>query len=89
MARILGVDENIFLNTTRQDGSIYTDEFWNTFLGHLIPYEFVTKQNNRIDIFRFSQKYPTEPDGKHKLILVYRSNDPAPGEVLIYKLVEN
>lgn len=89
MARILGVDENIFLNTTRQDGSIYTDEFWNTFLGHLIPYEFVTKQNNRIDIFRFSQKYPTEPDGKHKLILVYRSNDPAPGEVLIYKLVDN
>lgn len=88
MARILGIDPNIYLNRTREDGPIYTDEFWNTFLGHLIPYEFVTKQQ-RLDIYRFSQKYPSQPDGIHKLILVYRSNDPALGEVLIYKLVDN
>ncbi len=92
MARIIGEDPNKYLNRTSEDTSIYTDEFWNTFLGRLIPYQFFRKeviQNRQVDVYFYSQKYPTEPDGKSKLILVYRSNDPGPGEVLIYKLVEN
>jgi len=92
MARIAGIDYNIFLNLKSRDKSYYTDVFWNTFLGKLIPYQFIQKQpaqNRMYDIYTYSPKYPTSYSKNAKLILVFRSTDPAPGEVLIYKIVDS
>ena len=92
MAKIAGKDPDIYINRTNTEGSIYTDAFWNTFLGKLIPYKFVQKQNvnnQPTDIYQYSPNYPTKPDGQSKLILVYKTSDPGYGEVLIYKLVDS
>ena len=92
MAKILGKNQDIYLNRSNTKGSIYTEAFWNTFLGHLIPYKFVQKQtinNQPTDIYQYTPKYPTQPNGKSKLIMVYKTSDPGYGEVIIYKLVEN
>ena len=91
MAKILGRNPDIYINRSNTRGSIYTKEFWNTFLGHLIPYEFIQKQqlgNQLIDIYQYYPKYPTQPNGHSKLILLYRTTDPGWGEVIIYKLVD-
>ena len=85
MAKIIGLDHTKLINRSNTDGSIYTDAFWNTFLGKLIPYEFVTKQGN-IDIYRYNSNYPTNPNSDAKLVLVYKTNDPGGGEVVIYKI---
>jgi len=92
MARIAGIDPNTLYNPNNREGSIYTESFWNTFLGKLIPYTFLQKQpmqNRLYDIYMYSPKYPTSPSENAKLILVFRSSDPAPGEVLIYKIVDD
>jgi len=90
IARIAGVDPSTLWNPQARDTSFYTNKFWNTFLGKLIPYKFLMKgrQGNRLyDIFIYSPKYPTEYTKNAKLVLVFRSTDPAPGEVIIYKII--
>lgn len=86
MANIAGLsrDEFIDLNTGH-----LKEAFWGTFLGKLIPYSYVTKSGN-IDLYEHKVKYPSQPDGKSPLILVY--DTPIRGdiiaEIIIYKLVE-
>lgn len=108
MVRIAGLPTDMFVNDmeTRinQSAPYYKDAFWNTFLGKLIPYEYLTTQvtpaGQPIDLYRFSPKYPMEPDGTSRLVLVFRSGDEfwrsqrdiiyyKPGEVLIYKIVRD
>jgi len=92
IARIAGINRSIFINDEDPQAPRLTDAFWNTFLGKLIPYEFQTKQNVgafTIDVYRYSPKYPElggqDPE-RSPLTLVFRSTDPAPGEVVIYKI---
>jgi dolichyl-diphosphooligosaccharide--protein glycosyltransferase len=90
MAKILGENPDIYINRSNSEGSIYTDAFWNTFLGHLIPYKFVQKQSlggQQVDVYQYNPKYPTIPNKEAKLILVYKTSDPGYGEVIVYKLV--
>ncbi len=95
IAKIAGVNRSIFINEADPEAPRLTDAFWNTFLGKLIPYEFQTKQNVgafTIDVYRYSPKYPEigSPDAENSpLTLVFRSTDPAPGEVVIYKINYN
>ncbi len=92
IAKIAGVNRSIFINEADPQAPRLTDAFWNTFLGKLIPYEFQTKQNVgtfTIDVYRYSPKYPevgSQEAENSPLVLVFRSTDPAPGEVVIYKI---
>lgn len=92
IAKIAGVNRSILLNQEDPEGPRLTDTFWNTFLGRLIPYEFQGKQNIgafTIDVYRYLPKYPEGGDRDAEdspLVLVFRSTDPAPGEVIIYKI---
>ncbi|MEM0056885.1 MAG: STT3 domain-containing protein [Candidatus Geothermarchaeota archaeon] len=88
MAKIVGKNPDIYLNRSNTKESIFTEAFWNTFLGKLIPYEFMYKDPNYgIDIYYYSPKYPSVAGSDERLILVFRSEDPGLGEVLIYKVV--
>ncbi len=93
ISKIAGVNSSIFINQ-EGDGPRLTDAFWETFLGKLIPYEYQTTQTVgffTVDLYSYSPKYPeawSEDVGDAKLVLVFRSSDPAPGEVLIYKIVD-
>jgi dolichyl-diphosphooligosaccharide--protein glycosyltransferase len=108
MARIAGIPTDMFINDmeTRINMSApyFKDAFWDTFLGKLIPYEYITTQvaqgRQPIDLYRYVPKYPEKPDGSSKLVLVFRSGDEfwyqdknvlyyKPGEVLIYKVVRD
>ena len=95
IAKIAGVNRSILLNEDDPDSPRLTDVFWDTFLGRLIPYEFQGKQNVgafTIDVYRYSPKYPEVGDENSEnspLVLVFRSSDPAPGEVVIYKINYN
>lgn len=92
IAKIAGENRSIFINEDNPEAPRLTDAFWNTFLGKLIPYEFQTKQNVgafTIDVYRYSPKYPeigSQDAENSPLTLVFRSTDPAPGEVVIYKI---
>ena len=92
IAKIAGVNSSIFINDEDPQAPRLTDAFWDTFLGKLIPYEFQTKQNVgafTIDVYRYSPKYPelgSQNAEDSPLTLVFRSTDPAPGEVVIYKI---
>jgi len=94
IAKIAGVNSSIFINN-EGDGPRLTDAFWETFLGRLIPYEYQTTQNVgpfSIDLYVYSPKYPeawSNVDLDSKLIMVFRSTDPSPGEIVIYKLVDD
>lgn len=90
MARIVGIPENHFIYSAEERVNekkpFYKDTFWNTFLGKLIPYKYVTTQidqNGRlIDIYEYTPKYI----GNAPLQLVFRSSHKVVGEVLIYKI---
>jgi len=94
IAKIAGVNSSEFINDAG-DGPRLTDAFWETFLGRLIPYEYQSTQPVgafSVDVYVYSPKYPEawnldSLEGE-KLVLVFRSSDPAPGEVVIYKIVD-
>ena len=88
IARIAGVKPETLINVNETNQPFYKEAFWNTFLGRLIPYQFMQKVQG-VDVYIYSPKYPTSYQEGAKLILVFRSTDPAPGEVLIYKIVDN
>ncbi|HEW93886.1 MAG TPA: hypothetical protein ENF47_04195 [Thermoprotei archaeon] len=88
IARIAGVEPETLINVNETNQPFYKEAFWNTFLGRLIPYQFIQKVQG-VDVYMYSPKYPTSYQEGAKLILVFRSTDPAPGEVLIYKIVDN
>lgn len=88
MAKIIGKNPDLYLNRGGTKESIFTETFWNTFLGKLIPYEFMYKDPNYgVDIYYYSPKYSLTAEGGKELVLVFRSEDPNLGEVIIYKLV--
>ncbi len=91
IAKIAGVNRSLLINEEDPNKPRLTDYFWSTFLGKLIPYEYQTQQNLgrfSIDIYRYSPKYPEigSDDSNSPLVLVFRSSDPAPGEIVIYKI---
>lgn len=59
MARIAGIPEDKFIKSYR--GFIYyLPEFWNTFLGKLIPYKFTREDpETHYDYYVKEFKYPT------------------------------
>lgn len=70
--------------------------FWNTFLGKLMPYEFVQTQSQQgvsLDIYRQQFKYPRVPDGESPLVLTFASEGPVSqrqwAHVLVYELVDD
>jgi len=96
MARIAGIPVSKFIYSTqeriKERKPLYKPAFWNTFLGKLIPYKYITTQidprtGRLIDIYVFSPKYPVYPNtGNAPLTLVFRSSHKVVGEVLIYKV---
>lgn len=83
MARIAGIDEAQFIDMS-SGWPVHKPEFWNTFLGKLIPYEKVTEQDG-IPLYRRVVKYP--PDASDApLRLVFESSHKSYAEVLIYEL---
>lgn len=92
MARIIGVDESKFIYPadvrSRERKPMYKDAFWQTFLGKLIPYKYVSTQvvgGRLVDLYVYSPKYP-ENDPTAPITLVFRSSNEKIGEVLIYKI---
>ena len=94
MARIIGIPSSYFIYSGKERAEeykpMYKETFWNTFLGKLIPYEYITTQTDPqgrlIDLYVYSPKYP-ENDYSKPLTLVFRSSCRGwGGEVLIYKV---
>lgn len=81
MARIAGIDETRFINATGQ----LLPEFWATFLGGLIPYEW-SRSEQGLDVYQEAVKYPREFDEGSALTLVFSSSRRSVAEVLIYRV---
>jgi dolichyl-diphosphooligosaccharide--protein glycosyltransferase len=93
MANIAGLPQERYMNLTYSlegYGHLFP-AFWETFLGKLFPFEFVTDYDyggRTIDLYSRQAKYPTEPDGEAPLILVYDSPQESIAEVIIYKVTD-
>lgn len=92
MAKIIGLPSNLFVYSPEERREerkpMYKDRFWDTFLGKLIPYKYITTQEyggRLYDLYIYSPKYP-EGDFSSSLTLVFRSSNEKVGEILIYKI---
>ncbi len=93
MANIAGLPQDRYMNLTASPtgwGHLFP-AFWETFLGKLFPFEFVTDYDyggRTIDLYSHTAKYPTEPDGEAPLVLVYDSPHDYVAEVVIYQITD-